>query len=170
MHAWLEAVLVRDLEGLKRELAAYPSDTAVWATPRGVTNSAGTLALHLAGNLQHYLGAMLGGSGYLRDRAAEFGRRDAGRAELLAEIDRAADAVRTALRRVPPPDLSAPFPEAVGGFQLATGDFLLHLASHTGYHLGQLDYHRRLVTGDGAPAGAIALGALSSAVKVRPAG
>ena len=80
MHAWLEAILVRELEALKRELAAYPSDADVWATPPGVSNSGGTLALHLAGNLQHYVGAMLGGSGYVRDRAAEFGRHGVARA------------------------------------------------------------------------------------------
>ncbi len=160
---WLESILLRDLATLRRELEAYADERDLWRTAPGVPNSSGTLALHLAGNLQHYLGAVLGGSGYRRDRPAEFARRDVPRAELLAGLDAAEAAVRTTLGSGRAIDLEAPFPEAVGGFQVGTGDFLLHLAAHFAYHLGQVDYHRRLLAGPGADARAVGIGALATA-------
>jgi len=61
---FLARILVRDLNAVRRELEAYPDEQSVWALPPGVTNSGGTLAMHIAGNVQHFIGAVLGGSGY----------------------------------------------------------------------------------------------------------
>lgn len=159
----LKTMMARELRALAREVQAYPDDASVWRTFPGVTNSAGTLTLHLAGNLQYYLGTKLGGGGYVRDRQAEFARRDVPRRELLAEIDRAIAAVEGTLPRVSDQTMAADYPEPVGGKTLRTGEFLLHLATHLGWHLGQLDYHRRMVTGEGGKIGAIAIGELASA-------
>jgi uncharacterized damage-inducible protein DinB len=159
----LKTVIARELRALAREVQAYPDDASVWRTLPGISNSAGTLVLHLAGNIQYYIGTKLGGGGYVRDRQAEFARRDVPRRELLAEIDRAIAAVEGTLPRVSDQTMAADFPEPVGGKTLRTGEFLLHLATHLGWHLGQLDYHRRMVTGDGGKIGAIALGELASA-------
>jgi hypothetical protein len=159
----LKTIMARELRALAREVQAYPDDASVWRTFPGISNSAGTLVLHLAGNLQYYIGTKLGGGGYVRDRQAEFARRDVPRHELLAEIDRALAAVEGTLPRVSDQTLAADFPEPVGGKTLRTGEFLLHLATHLGWHLGQLDYHRRMVTGDRGMIGAIALGELASA-------
>lgn len=159
----LTTILTRELKALARELAAYPDDAAVWRSFPGIVNSAGTLALHLAGNIQHYVGAVLGGTGYRRDRAAEFARRDVPRRELAAEIDRAIAAVQHAVPRLTAERLRADYPEKVGGRVVVTGEFLLHLASHLSWHLGQLDYHRRMATGEGGKIGALAVGELGSA-------
>ena len=156
----LRRVLARDLRTLAAELAAYPDDASAWACPAGVPNSAGTLALHLAGNLRHFIGARLGGSGYVRDRDAEFAARGLTRAELRERIDAAAREVESALAGLDPRRMEQEFPDAVGGVRLSTGRFLLHLVAHTGYHLGQIDYHRRLVTGDPRGVGAVAVAAL----------
>ncbi|MEZ4455992.1 MAG: DUF664 domain-containing protein [Gemmatimonadales bacterium] len=165
---WIATILIRELETTKQELAAFPDEAAVWATRPGVTNSAGTLALHLAGNLQHFIGAMLGHSGYVRHRDREFGDRDVSRAELTAALDRAIDSIRTTFAK--PIDLDAEFPEAVGGaFRVATGDMLLQLVSHTGFHLGQLGYLRRILTGESRSTGPLALGRLATARKAEPA-
>src|SRR5262245_13323309 len=86
-------MLSRELRTLRREVEAYPDDATLWKAPPGVPNAAGTLALHLAGNIQHYVGAVLGGSGYVRDRPAEFSKRDVPRDEILREIDAASAAV-----------------------------------------------------------------------------
>jgi uncharacterized damage-inducible protein DinB len=144
----LRTIMLRDLGALKRELGAYPDDETVWTVPAGVPNSAGTLALHLAGNLHHYVGAVLGGSGYVRDREEEFGARDLPRSELMARIDAASAAVDGALRELDENRLDEPFPADFPHGRVAAGRFLLHLATHLAYHLGQVDYHRRLVTGD----------------------
>jgi hypothetical protein len=117
--------------------------------------------LHLAGNLQHYVGTVLGRTGYVRDRPAEFARRDVPRAELIGEIEAARKAVMTTLEG--PLDLDAEFPESILGMRLRTGDYLVHLATHFAYHLGQLDYHRRVVTRENKAVDAVRATELSSA-------
>jgi uncharacterized damage-inducible protein DinB len=132
----------------------------------GITNSAGTLVLHLAGNLQHFFGACLGHTGYVRDRAAEFSRRGVAREDLVREIEAARAAVTAGLADLTASQLTAEFPEAVADTRLTTGEYLVHLVTHCAYHLGQVDYHRRNVTGSGTTIGAMRPAELSSA---RPA-
>jgi uncharacterized damage-inducible protein DinB len=156
------AVLTRDLRALRREIEAYPDVRDLWRAAPGITNPGGTLALHLAGNLQHFAGHVLGGSAYLRDRDAEFTRRDVPRAEVLGEIDRAIAAVATGLARVTDADLSREFPETIGKHRLTTAQALAHLVTHCSYHLGQVDYHRRVLTGQPLTVGAMAPGELRS--------
>jgi hypothetical protein len=159
----LMTVISRELRALARELQAYPDDASVWRTFPGIVNSAGTLALHLAGNVQHYVGAKLGGTGYQRDRPAEFARRDVPRGDLLKEIERAIAAAETTLPQVSETALAADFPEAVGGRTIRTDEFLVHVAMHLGWHLGQVDYHRRMVTGEAGKIGAVAVTELATA-------
>ena len=137
-------ILDRDLRALRREVEAYPDERELWVRVPGITNVAGNLVLHLAGNLQYYIGTVLGRTGYVRDRPAEFARRDVPRAELLREIEAARAAVKAALEGAT--DVEADFPESILGMRVRTGDYLIHLATHFAYHLGQLDYHRRIVT------------------------
>jgi hypothetical protein len=153
----LAALLTRELRAFRREIGQYPDDEAPWRTLPGIANAGGTLALHVAGNLQHYVGARLGATGYVRDRPAEFARRDVPRALLVAELDRAIDVVQRVLPAVDDATMEAAYPEEVGGRRLTTRDFVAHLLAHLAYHLGQVDYHRRAVTGDGATVGAVAI-------------
>ncbi len=164
----IAAILDRDLRALRREVEAYPDDRGLWQEVPGISNVAGTLVLHLSGNIQHYLGARLGGTGYVRDRPAEFARRDVSRPELVREIEAARAAVKAALSGPKPPDPAADFPETVAGTTVATGDYLVHLATHFAYHLGQIDYHRRIVTGQGTAVDAMRPTELSSARQSRP--
>jgi len=149
----LGRVLLRDLQTLRAELRAYPNETLLWAIPQGISNSAGTLALHVVGNLQHYVGARLGGSGYVRDRTAEFSDRDVPLAVIEHRIETAIKAVRETFEKLDEATLDQIYPEAIGGWRLSTRLFLTHLISHTAYHLGQIDYHRRLITGGNRPLG-----------------
>jgi uncharacterized damage-inducible protein DinB len=146
----LAGLLIRELRALRRELEAYPDDASIWARPDGVANSAGALTHHLAGNIRHFVGARLGGGSYLRDRAAEFGRLDLPRAELIAMVEAAAADVGAALPLLDDAALAREFPDGVANHRLGTGELLLHLLSHFSYHLGQIDYHRRIVTGSPA--------------------
>ena len=157
--AAIRAVLHRELAAVRRSVEAYGGDDQLWAERPGLPNAGGTLVLHLAGNLQHYLGAVLGRTGYRRDRDAEFARRNVPRVELLTELDAAAIAIDRGLKAVDgdPAASTAIYPETVGGRRVTTGDFLIHVAVHLAYHLGQLDYHRRVVTGMRDGIGAIAI-------------
>jgi hypothetical protein len=164
----LAALLDRDLRTLRRELEAYPDERQIWQEVPGLPNSAGTLALHLAGNVQHYIGARYGATGYVRDRDAEFGRRGVPRAELVAEIERARVAIRTGLERLEPGSMDQEYPEVVVRSRIRTGDYLVHLCTHFAYHLGQLDAHRRLVTGNAQGVGAMRPAELGSARPIAP--
>lgn len=156
----LRLVLTRDLRALAREIAAYPDDAMLWQPIPGISNTGGTLALHLVGNLQHFVGTVLGGSSYVRNRDAEFARRDASRAELAAEIDRTIAAVDSTIATLDDARLALPYPVEVGGHRFTTGRFLTHLASHLAYHLGQVDYHRRAVAPTSGTVGTMALNEL----------
>lgn len=157
----LRTLILRDLDALVRELNAYPDEASVWARPEGIPNSAGTLALHMAGNLHHFFGAILGDDGYVRDREGEFGDRDVPRAQMVARIRAAARAVDRVLSQMDPAELERPFPVELSAGRPPTGLFLAHLATHLSYHLGQVDYHRRLTTGDGTGVDALSLRAIS---------
>jgi uncharacterized damage-inducible protein DinB len=162
-HATIRTVLLRELRAIRRTVEAYPDDASLWAHPPGLPNAGGTIALHVAGNLQHYVGRQLGGTSYVRDRDAEFARRDVPRAELLAGLDAAAAAVDAALADDAATRLPARYPEVVGGRTVATADMLVHLAVHLAYHHGQLDNHRRMVTGDSRGVDAISIRELPAA-------
>ncbi len=165
----LHAILLRDVRALRREIEAYPDDASVWAVPEGISNSGGTLVLHLVGNLRTYVGRVIGEDGYERDRPREFSARGLPRAELLRDIDLTIAAVDRALPLLTADALAAVYPLAIGAVRVNTQDFLLHVAVHLGYHLGQVDYHRRIVTRSPATASTVSPAELSSAKPVAAA-
>lgn len=142
----------RDLAVLEREVSLYPGDAGLWKPVEGQPTLGGNLALHLVGNLRHFVGGVLGGSGFKRDRDGEFDSRGLSRDALVAEIRRARADVAEALAKLDPARLDQPFPEAIRGHALSTRMVLVHLVTHLSFHLGQLDYHRRAATGDRASA------------------
>jgi hypothetical protein len=157
----LRNALIRDLEAFSREVDLYPDDRLLWETIPGIANSGGNLALHAAGNLQHFIGGILGRTGYLRDREAEFGRRSGTRAELVAELGKARDVVDRVLTRLDPDQLDQPYPQPIGDRRFLTGAFLLHLATHLAFHLGQIGYLRRGLTANVTTSGAVSNAALA---------
>ena len=146
----LAALFARDLQRLCQELDAFPDDAAVWATAPGVTNSAGTLALHLEGNLREYVGRQLGGRAYVRERRAEFSTRNVPLADLVARTTRLQADIPPVIGALTMAALEAIYPEEVLGIPLTTRQFLVHLHGHLNYHLGQIDCLRRVTTGAGA--------------------
>jgi hypothetical protein len=164
----IAAVIRRELRALERELNAYQSEDQVWRLPPGLPNSGGTLALHAAGNLLHFVGAVLGGTSYVRDRDAEFQRREVPRNELIADLHRAEAVVRETLDRIDQDTLSGTYPLPVANRRVTTVDFLTHLATHLAYHVGQVDFHRRIVTGDATGVGPVSPTELSTARPIEP--
>lgn len=160
-------VLLRELDAFCREIDAFAGDDLVWKTVPGVTNSCGNLAMHVAGNLQHYIGARLGATGYVRDRDLEFSRRSGTQAEIVTELRRAREVVQDVLTRLPDAAWNQEYPEAVGGARLPTGEFLVHLASHLAFHLGQAGYLRRVLTGENRSVGPVSVPALAALLESR---
>ncbi len=152
----LKMMYLREVATLERELALYPDEASIWTEVPGLPNSGGTLFLHLAGSLQHFFGATLGGTGYVRDRAAEFGKRDLPRSELERELSSALLGVQAGFAHLTEDRLTQSFPVMFADEALSTRLTLLQFSSHLAYHLGQIDYHRRAVTRDCTTANAVA--------------
>jgi hypothetical protein len=135
----------RDLKKLKTELNAYSDEALIWKLAGGISNSTGTLVLHLVGNLNHFIGGVMGQSGYVRDRDAEFSLRGVPRQEMLDQIDTTLQVVKETLLLFPEGKFNDTYPHAVFGEPMTYEFFMLHLVSHLNYHLGQVNYHRRLL-------------------------
>lgn len=156
-------LLVREVNGLAAELDLFPDDASAWRTPPGLSNSAANLGLHVAGNVQHFIGAVLGGTGYVRNREHEFACREGSREMVKAELARAAEVARSILPNLSPSVMDAPYPLTMfEGKGIRTSFYLHHLCVHAGFHLGQAGYARRVVTGASGSSGPLSLAAIMS--------
>lgn len=143
----IREILVRDLNRAADEIGLYATDEALWQEMPGIANTGGTLALHLAGNINHFFGAVLGGSGYVRTRDLEFSRREGTREDLASALREAAVVASEALSGVSDADLDADYPEEFAGKTMKTGWMIIQMLTHLNYHFGQINYHRRIVDG-----------------------
>lgn len=148
--AELAALYRRDLRRLVQELEAFPSHDALWGKLPGVANCAGHLFLHLEGNQREYIGRQLGGVAYQRQRDLEFSSGPISKADLTARIAPLVELIPGIVETLPPEVLEARYPEDVNGQVISTRQFLIHLIGHLNYHLGQIDYLRRVLTGESA--------------------
>lgn len=135
----------RDLEKLKTEITSYKNEENLWKVSGEIANSAGNLCLHICGNLQHFIGATLGNSGYVRKRNEEFSRKNVPVKELVNEIETTTKIVEKTLNELKEEDLQKIYPINVFGNEMTTGFYLTHLTTHLNYHLGQTNYHRRFL-------------------------
>ncbi len=135
----------RDLLKVKAEIGLYEREADIWVIREGISNSAGNLALHLVGNLNHFMGATLGNSGYIRQRDTEFASKNIPRVTLLKMLDDTIVVVKNTLQRLSTTDLEKDFPLEKHGKIVSNLYMLLHLLTHLNYHLGQINYHRRLL-------------------------
>ncbi len=146
----ISLLLTRELEGFRREVALHVDDESLWRTVPGFTNAVGNLALHVAGNLQHFVGAQIGGTGFVRNRDAEFATRSGARADVDRALVSAIEAVTHTLAGMTEMEFDEPMPGVPNGLRTTRGRFLMHLVAHTAFHLGQAGYARRVLTGEGA--------------------
>ncbi|REC80496.1 DinB superfamily protein [Chryseobacterium elymi] len=141
----LKSLYNRDLNKLRVEIESYQNEKAVWKTDKNIANSAGNLCLHLVGNLNNYIGAELGKTGYIRNRELEFSLKDTSKAELIEKVTATTAMVNDVLSKLTAEDLEKEYPLVVFEDTMTTGYFLIHLITHLDYHLGQINYHRRLL-------------------------
>lgn len=141
----LNKLYKRDLNKLKSEIESYKDESNIWKIDGSVSNTAGNLCLHMVGNLNAYIGAELGNSGYVRQRDKEFSLKDVPRSELIQQVEDTVIMIEATFFRLNEEDLDKDFPLHVFKEPMTTGYFLVHLATHLTYHLGQLNYHRRLL-------------------------
>jgi len=141
----ISELFIRDLNKLKEELNLYPNEQKIWEVSSGISNSAGNLSLHLVGNLKHFVGSILGNTGYIRERELEFSLKSIPRSQLLATIDETISIIEITLNKLDDSVLSKDYPIEKRGEIVKMDHMLLHLYGHLTYHLGQINYHRRMI-------------------------
>ena len=141
----LKILFKKDLSQLRKEIESYNNENNIWRIEKDIANSAGNLCLHLIGNLNTYIGKEIGKTDYIRNRDLEFSLKDVPKIELLQKIDETILIVDNALNQLTLKDLQEEYPVMVFANAMSTEYFLLHLTTHLTYHLGQINYHRRLL-------------------------
>jgi len=141
----LKKLFQRDLEKLKQEIVSYRDESNLWKIEKDIANSAGNLCLHLVGNLNAYIGAVIGNTGYMRQRDLEFSQKNIPKDQLAKMIEDTIIVVSNGFDELKDEDLEKEYPLLVFKEKTSTGYFLIQLAVHLGYHLGQVNYHRRLL-------------------------
>jgi hypothetical protein len=135
----------RELDKLASEIEHYQHEASLWKVAPQVSNCGGNLCLHLIGNLHHFIGRHIGNTGYIRKRDEEFSTKNTPKATLLSEISIVKQTVITSLENFPVEKLHENYAIEKNG-EIVTNDFmLLHLLTHLSYHIGQINYHRRLL-------------------------
>jgi hypothetical protein len=145
LTAVLSSIITRDLQKLKLEIESYKDESNLWRIEKNIANPAGNLCLHLVGNLNLYIGTTLGHTGYRRDREAEFALKNIPKSELIKKIEATIAMVNQVLPNLKEEFLLKDYPLIVLKEKTSTEFFLVHLTAHLSYHLGQVNYHRRLV-------------------------
>ncbi|GAB1445039.1 MAG: DinB family protein [Cyclobacteriaceae bacterium] len=141
----LQKLFSKELDLLTTEINAYPTEESLWGVDGNIKNPGGNLCLHLCGNLQHFVGNVLGKTDYVRNREAEFADKNVPKATLLQQIQTTKESVKAALAQLPAEKLNEEYPIQVFGEPMTTEYFLTHLLAHLSYHRGQINYHRRLL-------------------------
>ena len=141
----LESIFSRDLLKLSREIELYKDVNVIWHYEKNISNSAGNHCLHLVGNLNTYIGAEIGKTGYIRNRDAEFSSKGVEQSVLIQMASETMKTVKESLLNFNPALLHTEYPLLVFDTKTSYEFFLIHLATHLNYHLGQINYHRRLL-------------------------
>lgn len=141
----LTSLFTRELNTLIKELNLFKSDDAIWETVPGVSNSAGNLSLHIIGNLNHFVGHMLGNTDYVRNRDLEFSAKSIEKSRLISDLESTIELIKKVLPTITEENLNSDFPYELNGQKYKTDMFLNHLLLHLSYHLGQVNYLRRFL-------------------------
>ncbi len=141
----LISIYKKDLQRLKAEIELYNTESNLWRIDKNISNSAGNLCLHLIGNLNTYIGSQLGNTAYVRQRELEFSTKDISKAELIKKIIETQEMVIVTINNLTDEQLHQIHPVKVYDFDLTSAALLFYLTTHLSYHLGQINYHRRLL-------------------------
>ncbi|WP_428330006.1 DinB family protein [Mucilaginibacter sp.] len=144
MEQHLTELFERDLLKLKDEIRNFKDEENIWHKPEGVSNSAGTLVLHLVGSISYNIGTLIGNTGYVRDRVQEFALSDVPRDKLIVAIETVIDMLKTVLPKLDEQQLKALYPLEIIG-QRSIAFYLTYFYGHLNYHLGQVNYLRRIL-------------------------
>lgn len=135
----------RDLRKFIEEINLFNDEANLWKTAGGVKNTSGNLALHIIGGTNYLIGAVLGKTGYIRNRDLEFIQKDVPRHELISKLEALIDIVVKTITSTTPEDLEADYPIFFDKPKTSVSYVLVQLLAHLNYHLGQVNYLRRIL-------------------------
>jgi len=146
MDNYLAELFERDLTKLRDEVKKFRDEDNIWRKEDGISNTAGTLVVHLVGSLNYTIGELIGHNGYQRDRVKEFTAIDVPKDDLVAAIEKLIAVVQKSLTGISQQTLDAEYSLDVFG-KKSTAFYLSHFYGHLNYHLGQVNYLRRILEG-----------------------
>jgi len=138
----------RDLRKMIEEVSLFKDEQNLWRTQGSVKNSCGNLVLHITGGLNHYFGATLAHTGYVRDRDQEFIKKGVKREELVAQLEQVIPMMNETLSALTTEQMEADFPIFFDKPNTSVSYVAVRLLAHLGYHLGQVNYLRRVLEED----------------------
>lgn len=141
----IKEIYLKNLDALHNEISLYENENDIWAIQNQISNSAGNLALHLIGNLNYFIGTYLGETGYVRNRDLEFSDKNVPKQKLLEDIKATREMIDTTLSAMEHNSDATIYPTNKFGESRTNGYVLMYLLAHLNYHLGQVNYHRRLI-------------------------
>lgn len=133
------------LDALSKEISLYENEDDIWKLAGAISNTPGTLCLHICGNLNHFIGSLIGNTGYVRNREKEFSDKNVSRKTLLDLIEETKKNVSDTFGRLTDEDFHKIYPDNKFGENPSYAFIFSRLISHLSYHLGQINYHRRLL-------------------------
>ncbi|WP_291721661.1 DinB family protein [Bernardetia sp.] len=141
----IRSLFERDIQKVKVEIESYKNEENMWKLDGEILNSAGNLCLHLIGNLNHFIGEGIGKTGYVRQRELEFSQKNISKKELSEKLDEVTKIVDASINSLTEEELHVETTIPKFTEKQTTAFLLLHLHAHLNYHLGQINYHRRLL-------------------------
>ena len=135
----------RDLRKLIEEVNLFQNEENLWETRGTVKNSSGNLVLHIIGGLNYFFGALLAHTAYVRERDKEFSRKGVPRKELITQLEMLIPLINKTLSSFTESQMAAEFPIMFDDAKNSNSYVLVRLLAHLDYHLGQVNYLRRIL-------------------------
>lgn len=135
----------KGLQDLRQEATQFKSEELLWKTLPGVKNSCGNLFLHLIGNLNYFIGAQMGNTGYVRNRDLEFSAKDVPVHEIIKQIEALETIIPTVLQSKSEGWLAEEFLMEFLGAKQKNEFMITQMLVHLNYHCGQINYLRRML-------------------------
>ena len=126
----------RDLRKLIEEINLFKREQNLWRTYGSVK------ILHIIGGSNYLIGNKLAHTGYVRDRDQEFIKKGLAREALVVQLEQLILLIKKTLNEL---DMDAEYPMMFDDAIRSNGYVLTQLALHLNYHLGQVNYLRRVL-------------------------
>jgi hypothetical protein len=135
----------RDISKLIEEINLFKNEEDLWRTTGSVKNSCGNLVLHIIGGMNYLIGTALAHTEYVRNRDQEFIQKNVEKKELIAKLEELITIINQTLNRLTPEQMENEYPIFFDKPKTSVSYVLVQLLAHLNYHLGQVNYLRRIL-------------------------